>query len=419
MRVGINALALSPGVVGGAETYIRGLLHGLERLNTGDEYIVFTNRDNHETFAVQDENFRRIRLNAPASWDIRSLIMTRVIGEQLWLPRIAARERVDVLHSPLDSIPLAARCATVMTLHDLNFEAFPETNNRAERSIARALVKASARRASAIITVSRFSHRTILNDLKVAPERLFMVHNGGPVPLAAHHSTNNGNWSACAARMGINGQYVLALSSLNSHKNIDTLIRAFGAVRAAQDCQLIVAGHLPKSKPTLPELSNSLGLGRKTIFTGYLDAEELRQLMRHARLFAFPSRYEGFGLPVIEAMSEGIPVISSNAAALPEIAADAAIFVDPLSPDQMTKAIERVLGDDALRQRLRAAGRRNAGRFSWERTAMLSSRVYRYAAGVRADPVEAGDGAALLGTQAKEMAEEETTGGRLVADGSE
>ncbi len=381
MRIGINALALLPGVVGGGETYIRGLLFGLEQLNTGDEYLIFTNRDNHESFAGLGGSFRRVRFNASARWNIRSLLLTRVIGEQFWLPRAAGLQRVDAIHSPLDTIPLRARCATVMTLHDLNFEAFPEAANRAQRKMARALVSASARRASAIITVSRFSHGAILDGLKVAPERLFMVHNGGPIPVPASYD----NWSTRAVRMGIERPYVLALSSVNPHKNIDTLIRAFRGVRSADDCQLVIVGHMPKTGPSLLELSHSLGLGRKVIFTGYLDNDSLKQAMRHARLLAFPSRYEGFGLPVIEAMADGIPVVCSNAAALPEIAADSALFVDPLSPGQLTSAIERMLADEALRRRLSAAGRRNAGRFSWERTAMLTSGVYRYAAGVRAD----------------------------------
>jgi len=137
VKIGINAVGLLPGVIGGGETYIRGLVGGLSRLRCHDQFVLFTNRENHPTFGGLGPNFRRIRFNFSARWTIPSLAMTRVVGEQFLLPWRAAREGLDVIHSPLDTVPLMARCATVMTLHDANFDALPEAARRADAETVR------------------------------------------------------------------------------------------------------------------------------------------------------------------------------------------------------------------------------------------------------------------------------------------
>ncbi len=383
MKIGINVLGLLPSVIGGGETYIRGLLAGLSRLGTDAEFTLFTNRDNHATFEGLGAKFRRVRCNFSARWSTPALAMTRVVGEQIYLPWRAARERLDVIHSPLDTIPLAARCATVMTLHDTNFAALPEAVSDVQRAIARALVKVSARRARAIITVSEFSRREILARLPVNPQRLFVVYNGaGP----------DGFWDAhqrleARSDMPVDGRYLLAFSSINAHKNIAALIRAFARLSHGGDYRLAVAGHLPRGAESLPELAESLGVGSRVIFTGYVSEELKARLLRNARLLAFPSLYEGFGLPVIEAMQAGVPVACSRAAALPEIAGAAARFFDPHDIEDIRSALDELLTDEHLRARLVEAGRLNARRFSWASTARRTMWVYRHAAGIAPEEV--------------------------------
>lgn len=372
MRIGFNMLGLLPDIIGGVETYIRGLLAGLARIDGDNEYVIFTNRENHDSFDGLGRNFSRILYDFSAKWSIPSLAMTRVIGEQFYLPVRAAREAIDVLHSPLDTTPLFSRCPTVITLHDLNFEAVPEATTPARRLMAKLLVKASARRAHAIVTVSSFSRNQIVSQLGIPDDRVCVTYNA----VDQHQPAPKSGWSDLASRLPVKRPYVLAFSSLNVHKNIASLLHAFARLKSRQRWQLMVVGHLPRHGIQLRPLAAELGLGDSVIFTGYLSRDDLALALHHARAMAFPSLYEGFGIPLLEAMNANVPVACSNVAALPEIAADAALFFDPLSTDDMSATIERVLTDDLVRERLVAAGHENVKRFSWEQTAKRTLEVY-------------------------------------------
>lgn len=385
MKIGINLLGLLPDVIGGGETYIRGLLYGLNRLDTDDEYVLFTNRDNHPTFADIGPRFSRLLYDFSARWNVPSLAMTRIVGEQFYMPWRAALDGLDVIHSPLDTVPLFARCPTVMTLHDVNFAAMPEATSPVQNFIARTLVKTSSKRARAILTVSEFSRREIAATLNVDPARIFAVHNGGL--RDAHRAVK---WQQVASGVNIQEPYVLAFTSVNPHKNIGNLLRAFSRVQLPQGVQLVVVGKPPLGGESLVGLARTLGIENKVSFTGYLKEEEKAHVLQHARMLVFPSLYEGFGLPVIEAMSCDVPVACSNLAALPEVAGNAARLFDPRNVHEITAAIEEVFSDEPLRARLIGAGRINARRFSWERTARLTLQVYRYAAGAEvAEPFSA------------------------------
>ncbi len=377
MRIGFSVLGLLPDTIGGVETYIRGLLNGLGRIDSENEYVVFTNRDNHESFDGLGRNFRRILYDFSGKWDVRSLAMTRLVGEQLYLPYKAARESLDILHLPLDTIPLLSRCRTVMTLHDLNFDAVPEATTAARRMLATGLVKASARRADAIVTVSNFSREEIISKLGIAPDRVSVTYNA----VDHHPLTPRHDWAELAGRLGVTKPFVIAFSSLNPHKNIATLLRAFSMLKSRERWQLMVVGHLPTCGKSLVRMAAELGIADSVAFTGYLSRRDLTLALHKARALVFPSLYEGFGIPLLEAMSVGVPTACSNVAALPEVAGEAALFFNPLSPENMAATVERLLTDELARERLIAAGHDNVRRFSWEQTARRTLEVYRRVAG--------------------------------------
>jgi glycosyltransferase involved in cell wall biosynthesis len=377
MKIGINALWLWPGVIGGGETYLRELLAGLTRNDTANEYVLFTNRDNDASFAGLGPNFRRVRFEGSPRWDLLSLARVRFIGEQFYLPARAARERLDVLHAPLDIVPFGARCPVVLTVHDLNFANVHEVPDWAGRWIARKLVIASLRRASELIAVSEYTRKQICSQIGIKPDRVSVTYNA-PRPRA---EANGEAWPGTCQRLAISEPYILALSSLNPNKNIATLLRAFARVEPRGCWKLVVAGHPPRGGEPLAALARSLGVERDVRFTGYLEESDMQAVLKHARLLAFPSLYEGFGLPVVDAMAAGIPVACSRATAVPEVAADAAVYFDPLSIEQMADALQRLLTDDSLRARMIAAGLANAKRFSWDKTAELTLRIYERAAG--------------------------------------
>jgi glycosyltransferase involved in cell wall biosynthesis len=375
MRIGINLLGLLPGMIGGVETYIRGLLNGLSRVDTDNEYVIFANRENWATFNGLPENFKLVRCDFSGRWTIPSLFLTRVLGEQLYLPRRAGQERLDVLHSPLDTTPLVAPCATVMTLHDLNFDAVPEATTALRRRIAKSLVRTCARKATAVVTVSEFSRREIIRDMGLSPKRVEVVYNAPGRDRCA----NEHQWSALARKFNLALPYVIAFSSLNPHKNLGRLIAAFANLQPQCKWQLLIVGHLPTRGDSLRDLAVKHGVERWVIFSGYLGDGDVTLALQHARLLAFPSLYEGFGIPVIEAMNMGVPVACSNAAALPEVAGGAALLFDPCSAEEISAALSRLLTDGSLRESLIAAGYNNARRFSWTRSAEQMVAVYQRA----------------------------------------
>lgn len=375
MKIGINLLGLRPAMIGGVETYIRGLLAGLCHVDHDNEYVIFANRDNYATFSGLAENFRLERCEFAAGWRPWSLFVTRVLGEQFYLTWRAAREQLDVLHSPLDTISLFAPCATAMTLHDINFDAVPEATTAFRRRLARILVKACARHATVVLTVSEFSRREIVREMGLAPERVKVTYNAS----GRDRSASENYWPGLARKINLRLPYIIALSSLNPHKNLGSLIAAFARLRPEGRWQLVVVGHLPTRGVCLRELALSYGVERAVTFTGYLSDGELTLALRHARMLAFPSLYEGFGIPVIEAMSLGVPVACSNAAALPEVTGGAALMFNPRDPAAIASAISRLLTDERLRERLIAAGYKNARRFSWSRTSEQTLAAYRYA----------------------------------------
>jgi glycosyltransferase involved in cell wall biosynthesis len=371
MKIGINLLWLVPGY-GGLETYVLGLIAGLALVHdTSNQYVLFTNPRNYSSFDGLPAGFHRQVCWLPT----RSRVAWR-IAEQFLLPRYAALERLDVLHSPDDMIPLRLGCRSVVTIHDVNFYSLSDRLPASASRLFESWVRRSALRADAIITVSKFSQREIASRFKVATERISVIHNAPAIrsrpPLA--------RWPALARRLGISGDYIVTFADGSPHKNLATLLYAFALLLKQGRVQLLVVGRQAPSDRRTVGLLHALGLSDSVIFAGYLSESDLSLTMANARLLAFPSRYEGFGLPVVEAMAAGVPVACSRATALPEVASDAAVFFDPSNVADMACAINRLLSDEPLRRDLVAAGRRRARRFSWGRAAVRTIDVYQRAA---------------------------------------
>jgi glycosyltransferase involved in cell wall biosynthesis len=368
VKIGINLLWLVPGY-GGLETYIRGLIAGLALVHdTSNEYVLFTNPHNDASFADLPVGFSRRICNLPT----RSRVAWR-ISEQFLLPRYAARERLDLLHSPDDMIPLGLACPSVVTIHDVNFYSLADRLPGAASRLFESWVRRSALRANKIITVSRFSREEIVSRLKVAAERIAVIHNAP----AIRPRPSQARWPELRCRLGISGDYIVTFADGSPHKNLTTLLHAFALLLKERRLELVVVGRQTADDRRILGLLRKLRLSNSVIFTGYLGEGELSLTMANALLLAFPSRYEGFGLPVIEAMAAGLPVACSQAAALPEIANGAAVFFDPSSITDMACAIDNLLTDESLYRRMIVAGRRRARQFSWGRVAIRTMEVYQ------------------------------------------
>ena len=359
MIVGLNLLYLLPGVVGGTETYAAGLLHGLAGIPGPERFVVFVNLESADWPLPDDPRVRRVV--CPVRAESRA---ARYWYEQLRLPALASAEKIDLLHSLGYVAPLRLSCSSVLTVHDVHHLAHGRPGDWPRRLALAQMVRQSARRAAAVIAVSRFTRDAIARAYDVSADGIDVVPEA-PNPRLCDDA------SALSAPAADLGPYVLAFGGVTPNKNLARLLEAYALARERLGLtqRLVLVGHVPAS------LKGEAKIGVLT--TGYLAEPELGRWLVHADALVFPSLYEGFGLPVLEAMAVGVPVVCSGVTAIPEVAGDAAVYFDPRDPGDMAEKIALVGRDEALRGRLAAAGRARAAEFSWDRSARQTLAIYR------------------------------------------
>ncbi|MCK4598765.1 glycosyltransferase family 4 protein [Candidatus Bipolaricaulota bacterium] len=368
MKIGINLLFLLPGIVGGTETYALSLLRALGQIDRQNEYMVFLNRESAELQLPPQSNFEAVI--CPVSAKIRAV---RYLWEQFVLPFQARTYRLDLLHSLGYVQPLRLPCKSVVTVPDLNFHNLCDFLPLVRRTVLRFFVSQSARRADHVLTISQASRNQIISILGVPAQKVTVAH------LAAKETRARPvSFDVLRQKLHVQKPYILALSSLSPHKNMRRLIEAFAIIRERGfvEERLILAGHPPRGKSSLDELVSRKSLGNCVRFTGYVSDEALASLYTHAELFVFPSLYEGFGIPVLEAFTYGTPVALSNATSLPEVAGDAASYFDPRNTEEIAGTIIHMLQDKALQARLVLKGKERARLFTWERSARRTLETY-------------------------------------------
>lgn len=367
MNIGIDGHMIGHNETGN-ETYIVELVRALATQPSGDYFTLYVERP---------EAVPSPLLHAP---HIRVVpLETRSSAQRLlWeLPHRAARDRLDVLHISYNApLRLPNGCALVVTVHDISFEHFPQFFSRRLRAMLKASVPRSARAAQQVITVAEFIRRDLIQTYKLSPDKVVVT------PEAAgsqyHRIEDAAALQAVRARYETGERFVLAVGNLQPRKNWERLIRAFA--RAKQESglphKLVIVGQRLWRHTAILEAARA---SADVVLTGYVPAEDLPLLYNAAEAFAYPSLYEGFGLPVLEAMACGAPVITSNVSALPEIAGDAAHLVNPYREDELAAALVRLMGDEAYRAELRRRGLHRAQSFSWGRTASQTLEIYHSA----------------------------------------
>jgi glycosyltransferase involved in cell wall biosynthesis len=365
VHVGLNLVFLVPGETGGMETYARELIPRLAE--RGDlRLTALVSREAAREDLGAESVVVPVRARNRIEW---------VRGEQQYVPRLAARAGCDVLHSLASTAPLRGRTRRVTTIHDLNYKLVPEAHFGLRALGMRLLVPAAARRSHRIIVDAESTRRDLADHLRIQPDKVDVVPLAAAPPAAAPADT-----AALRARLGLGDRLVvLSVSAKRPHKNLSRLIRAVGAIPAERRPVLVIPGYTTPHEDELRAEAASAGMSGDVVFCDWLDTAELEGLYAIAACVVFPSLYEGFGLPVLEAMVRGVPVASSDRSSLPEVAADAALLFDPTDEAAIRTAIERLIGDPEEAERLRAAGRRRAARFSWERTAELTAVSYERA----------------------------------------
>ncbi len=371
MRIGLNLLFLLPSVVGGTETYSRSLIKTMLDQDQSNQFVLFLNRESKDLDFPKREGIKTIVCPVRSSNRLY-----RFLWEQLVLPWQALGLGIDILHSLGYISPLVLPCKSVVTIHDLNFLAIPEVFSTFTRAIQKFFVTKSARRADQIIVVSEFVQNHLRDYLKSSVKKTTVIYEAPKI--IQQLPTELVLWNGIKEKYTLTKPYLFAFSSIAPHKNIARLIHAYAKIRKdGFDCQLVIAGHQSAKGPSLFSLVSDTGLkNNEVIFTGYLPDSEIQLLLAYATVFVFPSLYEGFGLPILEAMAAGVVVACSNRASIPEIAGNAAAYFDPLDINDIASTIVQLLANTHKREALKACAFENLKRFSWQKAAEQTLDVY-------------------------------------------
>ena len=367
LRIGVNALYLIPGGVGGTEIYLRRLLAALAAFDETNQYVVFTNRETGTSLAPARPNFQ----HAPQA--VRASIRpARLLWEQTLLPLAAARHRLDVLFNPGFTAPALCPCPTVAVFHDLQHKRHPEYFRWFDLPFWRLFLWSSAHSSRLLLAVSEATRADLLRYYRLPESKVRVVASG-----VDEHFFEIGR----ERRDRPSEPYLLCASTLHPHKNLGPLIRAFADWRRHRpEFRLVIAGLRGFHTAALESLIAELGLPGAVRLAGWLPREELYLLFRGAWAFVYPSTFEGFGLPLLEALAAGLPTACSAIEPLASLAGEAALTFDPLDPQALRAAIESVACDETLRERLSRQGPLRAAQFSWRKTAQATLEILLEAA---------------------------------------
>jgi glycosyltransferase involved in cell wall biosynthesis len=356
----------------GVSHYIEQLLIHLGQLDRTNRYSVYTTRGLNQQALGLPPNFHVIPSRLPT---INPRV--RIPWEQLLAPVILRHIRADLFHGVLNVAPIICPVPSVITIHDLAFIRFPATFRAYNRTYLDLATRLSARRAARILVVSEHTRREVIGLLGIPAERVVVtpnaarVHFRPPTPAAI---------AAFRAQQGLPERFVLYVGTLEPRKNLTTLLEAYGEVaRHYPQVPLLIGGGKGWLYDAVFRRLDELGLREQVRFVGYLDEEQLPLWYAAASVFVFPSIYEGFGMPPLEAMACGTPVVTSNSSSLPEVVADAGLMAPPDQPAAFAAAINRLLSDAALAHDLRARGLARARHFAWQTTAERTLAAYHNA----------------------------------------
>ncbi|MEO8287200.1 MAG: glycosyltransferase family 1 protein [Chloroflexota bacterium] len=379
MRIGINAhlLAFTSNYrQAGLSRYIYELVQQLPVVDPQNHYTAFVgNGDIPAGFlAATPSNLSYSRSRLPT---VKAPV--RIAWEQTILPLATARERIDLLFCPVNVRPVVSTAPVIITIHDVIFLHYPAAFHPLKRLYLKAMTGWSARHSAHVITVSEATRRDVISMLGVPPHRVTTVHNGVgsqfcPIPIEEQEVFKR--------QKGIDGRTILYVGTLEPRKNVSTLIEAFAAIAAdpeLNDVKLIIGGSKGWYYDEIFATAERLGLtaSGRVQFLGRVPDEELPLWYNIATLCAYPSLYEGFGLPPLEAMACGTPAIVSDRSALPEVVGAAGLLVDPEDTKGWSEALSRVLKNESLAAELGRKALEQAARFSWERTARETAAVFR------------------------------------------
>lgn len=366
MRIGIDIRILSMlSDRAGLYQHTYNLVSNLLKINHENDYLLLSTSRGPDLEGIPEKNL----LKLPAK-------ITVPLLEKLSLPVELLTGRLDIFHGPCFFVPRCLNCKSIVTVHDLMALRHPDFLTPESEYFFKRRLKA-AKRANAVIAVSDFTKKEIMELLKIEEGRIRVIHNG--IDRSFRPMEDGAMIEVVKAKYGIRGHYFLFVGNIEPKKNIESLLRACVLLRRSTNFRypLLIVGKKALGFKSVWKIVQDLQAEKETIFTDVVDNNELPYLYSGAEIFIFPSLFEGFGMPVIEAMACGTPVVASNRSSIPEIAGDAALLVDPLNIDGIAEAMYNLLSDQYLKKRLVEKGLKRAMAFSWEKAVRETLELYR------------------------------------------
>lgn len=357
LRIGINALYLLPGGVGGTEIYLRQLLRALAEIETPHQYIVFTNRETGVDLVPQSPQFQHCP--QPVHAANRA---SRILYEQLRLPGVLRSQKISVLLNPGFTAPFAIRIPSVTVFHDLQHVRHPEHFRWVDFPFWRLLLWQAAKKSTHLIAVSEATRRDLLSHYRLSSDAVSVVAHGVEP-----------EFFSLVRERDDQTPYILCVSTLHPHKNLLRLVKVFARLQQRHPrLRLVLAGMRGFHAGGIEKQIADSGVTGSVEVTGWIARERLYELYRRATIFVYPSTFEGFGMPVLEALAVGVPTACSDIPPLREAAGEAALFFHPLHDDEIFAALDQLLSDSFLATRLSAAGPPRAHLYTWAQAAQAT-----------------------------------------------
>ncbi|MEM7584808.1 MAG: glycosyltransferase family 1 protein [Acidobacteriota bacterium] len=354
----------------GIGSYVRNLIREIAEIDHDNRYYVFTGPSGRDAFEDLPENFQVVMQRSPV-YSIRELFT---------LSWDLIRLKVDLYHATHYVLPLIVPCRAVVTIHDIIHLLYPEfLPNRLAFFYAERMIRRSLQRGNRVISVSRNTRSDLQSYFQVDGKKIETVYNG--IDEIFRQALTKEEIEGWMEKLGLSGPYLLFVGNPKPHKNLDNVVKAYAKAVERHDFPhtLVCVGDRGGVEFKIRQRAAQLGIEDRIVLLGHVDQEALPAIYQGATVFLYPTLYEGFGLPVIEAMASGVAVITSNTSALKEIAAGYAELVNPLDLDGMSRAIVRLVSDDDHRKALRKVGQRRSEEFRWRRAAEQTLEIYRQA----------------------------------------
>lgn len=377
MKIGIDIRLLGKGRTGDEAVFFN-LVKNLAKIDSENEYILLTDICDGKEIAHLK---KRLEIDGRKNFTIISLGKTNKFAWNFWiLPRYLRKHPVDVYETQYITpffVPRRVRMVTI--IHDISFNFFPQFIKPLDLFFLKTLIPMSLRRADAVVAVSDFTKGEIIRYYKLPKEKVFVIHNA----LGDEFSESRGNirtLQETRKRYGLPDEYILYLGTLQPRKNVAHLIEAFARTRERiPNMKLVIGGNRSAHNvdARIDQAIERTGVGNDVIFPGYIQEEDKRNIFRMSRVFVFPSLYEGFGIPVLEAMGQEVPVLANDIASLREVGGDACSYCNVENLDEFSEALYNCCIDESARKRLIALGNGQITMFSWKKSAQKTLSLFR------------------------------------------